>query len=137
MVRPAIPDVEALTIDALKADAALTTLLGGTKISSDLTTGFPDGKRVALHRAGGAAADTKTEYLDRPVLQLECYGATKAEAFDVAAETLRALLDMQGGTYARGVVGTVQRLTGPAWAPEPDTVTPRYLMSVALHVHAP
>jgi hypothetical protein len=136
MVRPVIPDVEALTVDALKADTTLSTATGG-RISTDLPATFPDGKRVALHRAGGSAADAKTEYLDRPVLQIECYGPTKADAFDCAAETIRALLDMQGGSYNRGVVGQVQRLTGPAWSPEPDGLYPRYLLSVAMHVHAP
>lgn len=131
-----IPDVEALLTAAMNADADLAALVGG-KISWELPSTFPDGRRIRMNRAGGSPVDEDTEYLDRPVVQIEAFGADKGEAFDVAAEAMAAILKLAGRTFPEGVVTKAARLSGPTWAPEPDTGTARYLLSVALIVHAP
>lgn len=130
-----IPDVEALLVNALLAHATVAAMVS-TKVSTELPTTFPDGKRLKLSRIGGTPVDEDTEYLDRPLIQLEGFGATKADAFDVTAAAMTALLSFAGKTYTEGTVTKVLRLSGPAYAQDPDTETPRYLLTVAVYVHA-
>lgn len=129
-----IPDVEALAVNALAADVELDALIAG-RISTELPSSFPDGPRIRLTRAGGNPVDEDTERLDRPVVQIEAFGDDQGAAFDTVSEAMRALLELAGGTFPEGVVTKVVRLSGPVWSPDPETSTPRYLLSAALYVH--
>lgn len=130
-----LPDVEALTIGYLLADVDVTAL-ADDRIEPELPVSFPDGARVRILRVGGAPVDAGTERLDRPLLQIETYGTTKAEAWDLTAVVLMALQRMADAAHAGAVVTACDRVTGPRWAPDPSTDTPRYLTDVAVYVHA-
>lgn len=134
-------DVEALAVAYLEQDDDLGALVGGTgdaaRISTELPAGFRPEGRLQVFAATSSELDAATHYLDRAVLQVNGYGATKAEAFDVTAEAIRALLEAPQAEHAGAVVTAAARLTGPAWNPDATTnpPTPRYLASVALTVH--
>lgn len=129
-----IPDVEKLVVAALLEDPDLASVVG-TKVSTELPEAFPDGQRVRLWRVGGTPADASPEWIDRPLLQVEGYGATKEEAFETISEAIEALHRLAGAALPGAVVTRVQRVTGPAWSNDPTTDTPRYLLGVVLYLH--
>ena len=134
-------DIEALAVDHLEQDAELAALIGGTgnaaRVSTELPASHRFETRVQVFAATASEVDPATHHLDRPVLQVAGFGATKGEAFEVCAEAVRALLEAPAGSHTGAVVTAAERITGPAWAPDDTTrpPTPRYLASVALTVH--
>lgn len=129
-----IPDAEALTVAHLLGDD-LVTALAGDRIGAELPSSFPDGQRIRVQRAGGGPVDDDTERLDRALVQLETFGATKADAFDLTVVVLDSLQRMTRATFPGAVVTATQRVTGPRWAPDPPTDTPRYITDVILYAH--
>lgn len=127
-------DVEALLVAHLSSDAGVTAI-AGDRVSTELPAGFEPEARIQLFRVGGAPLDQVTHHLDRAVVQLNVYGASKASAFDAAREALAGLLRARSAAHPLGAVTHVERLTGPTWSPDPATDTPRYLLTVAITVH--
>lgn len=133
-IRPLV-DVEALVIAHLGVDAELAALT--VDVASETPAGFPsDGAPfVQAFRATATTVDPGTGHLERAVLQVNAYGASKAGAWDVMAETYRALLEAPSAAHAGAVVTDVLRLSGPTWSPDPLTDAPRYTSSFAVTVH--
>lgn len=131
-------DVEKLFVAYLENDAGLGPLVGGAgdsaRVSTELPRGFAGEARVRLLRVGGTELD-QIGHLDRALVQIEGYGPTKAAAFAVAAEALRAVKQAPGAEHAGAVVTLVERVSGPSWSPDPPTGHPRYLTTVAATVH--
>lgn len=125
-------DVERLLVAALRADAELAAIVD-TRVSTELPGSFVADQRLKLSRVGGSDLDG-AGYLDRALVQLDAYGATKGEAFEVAATALAALFRARGA-HAGAVLTRVERVSGPAWSPDPETDIPRYLATVAVTVH--
>lgn len=126
-------DVERLLVVHYRADADLVELVGA-RVSTELPGSFDGDERLKLSRVGGSELDTDTAYLDRALVQLDAYGTTKLAAFAVAATSLAATYRARG-SHAGAVVSRVERVSGPAWAPDPETDFPRYLTTVAVTVH--
>jgi hypothetical protein len=109
------PDVEALVIQILQAEAALA---GAATISRDAWTTF-DGTQpaVLVSRLGGTWVGDL--YLDNPMMQLEVYGPDKATAFTLANAARHALLASIGTTY-NGIttISDVVEQDGPRWMPD-------------------
>jgi hypothetical protein len=139
MAAAALLDVEAFLVARLKADAGALHALVGDRISTELPKSFPGHgeKRLQLFRVGGVPdPGDGPGHLDRPSVQLNAYGTTKAEAFDVAQAALGVVLELEG-TAADGIVVTrAFRNLGPTWSPDPAAGAPRYLLGVILNVHA-
>ena len=138
-VRPLV-DVEGLLVDYLEQDAGLGALVGGVgdaaRVSTELPAGFVPEGRVKLVRIGGTPSGTDAaEHLDRAVVQLDGFGATKADAFDVIRAALVALRRAPSAAHVDAVVTSVDRISGPTWSPDPETDAPRYLLTVAVTVH--
>ncbi len=130
-----VVDIEATLVAYLKADAAVAALVG-TRVSTELPAGFTAEARVRLFRVGGAPSpDDPAGYLDRPSVQFDCYGATREQAWDVAAATLRAALEAPAATHTGVVITGTRRTLGPTWQPDPDTDIPRYLLTAVLWTH--
>jgi hypothetical protein len=127
-------DVEALLVAHLSSDAGVTAI-AGDRVSTELPADFEPEARIQLFRVGGAPLDQETQHVDRAVVQLNVYGASKAEAFDTARAALRALLLARSTPHELGAVTHVERLTGPTWSPDPTTDAPRYLVTMAITVH--
>lgn len=132
-------DVEALLVSHLLLDVDLGALVGGPgaggRISTELPPEFADEDRVKVSRISGTEDDGEAGYLDRAIVQLDAYGATKEAAFAVVRQVFRATRAARSSVHAGAVVTAVERVSGPSWSPDPDTARPRYLLTVALTVH--
>lgn len=132
--------------DWLREQASLTALLGtdangtvqvyagGLPDAADLA----DGPAVELHTAGGLDGGTA---LDRPFARFNVWATSAADAEQVAY-TLRSVLDhARGAALGPGADPSEVRLAGadtaaPLWAPDPDSRTPRFVVTATLTVQA-
>ena len=109
----AFPDVEALVVDILEADPALSTALVTVEPpeSFDGTTAA-----VLVNRRGGAWVGEL--HVDQPLIELEVYGPTKQAAHVLANSARRALMAAAGNTYGTNLVTEVEEQDGPRWLPD-------------------
>jgi hypothetical protein len=136
MTASALPDSEAALIGWLSAQSALS----GVTVCSSLPISY-DGSQavVRIDRIGGAA-----DYLmriDRPRLDVDCYGPSKASAWDLTALVRRLLLVdlIQGGNLSQwsASVSDVREDVGPQFFDEPDyPPAGRYLMQITAVIHS-
>ena len=109
----AFPDVEALVVDILEADSALSTALVTVEPpeSFDGTTAA-----VLVNRRGGAWVGEL--HVDQPLIELEVYGPTKQAAHVLANSARRALMAAAGHTYGTNLITEVEEQDGPRWLPD-------------------
>lgn len=128
-------DAERLLVTYLLADDGVAALCG-TRVTTELPKTFTKQARVQIFRTGGVPDPKDVPgHLDRPTIQINAWGATKESAYDVAAETIRAILAAPKATHSGAVVTHANRLLGPVWSPDPDTDTPRYVIGAVLWIH--
>lgn len=109
----AFPDVEALVVDVLKADPALST----ATVAVEPPVGFDGTQRAVLvNRRGGAW--TGDLHVDMPLIELEVYGPNKAAAHTLANAARRALLATLGKTVGSNTFTDVIEYDGPRWLPD-------------------
>lgn len=128
-----IPDVEAVVVSVLLADETLTGLIGANRVSTELpqSASLP---RVRVTLNGGSVAVQR--WLYAPRLTIEGWASTKAEAFEVCTTALQVLeTHMTTAQVEEGIVTSCELDTGLLWAPDPDSLTPRYLGSITVHIH--
>lgn len=125
-----LPDVEALVVAYLKADASVAAI-AGTRVSTKLAEAYP---RVNVTLITGR--EVVREHLDEQHLQVDAYADDKADA-NLLARTVRAvLLNAPSVPHARGVVTHVRTITPPRWLPdETANDRPRYLAEYGITVH--
>lgn len=126
-----LPDVEALTVNRLRASADVTALVG-QRVGTTLYDGLTPALKVTLVSGDERVRD----HLDAPRVQVDAYGGTKADANDLA-RTARAALVAVSGAFAEGVVTAVRTLVTPWWNPDSgfEPPRPRYSFDVELTVH--
>ncbi|WP_416977647.1 hypothetical protein [Streptomyces sp. T028] len=109
----AFPDVEALVVDILEADSALSTAL----VTVEPPENF-DGTTAAVlvNRRGGAWVGEL--HVDQPLIELEVYGPTKQAAHVLANSARRALMAAAGNTYGTNLITEVEEQDGPRWLPD-------------------
>ncbi|CAM5699354.1 hypothetical protein [Streptomyces aurantiogriseus] len=109
----AFPDVEALVVDILEADSALSTALVTVEPPSDFngTTAA-----VLVNRRGGAWVGEL--HVDQPLIELEVYGPTKQAAHVLANSARRALMAAAGNRYGTNLITEVEEQDGPRWLPD-------------------
>ncbi|GAB7103768.1 hypothetical protein JCM4814A_20820 [Streptomyces phaeofaciens JCM 4814] len=109
----AFPDVEALVVDILEADSALSTALVTVDPPSDFngTTAA-----VLVNRRGGAWIGEL--HVDQPLIELEVYGPTKQAAHVLANSARRALMAAAGNHYGTNLITEVEEQDGPRWLPD-------------------
>ncbi|MFF3940841.1 hypothetical protein [Streptomyces phaeofaciens] len=109
----AFPDVEALVVDILEADSALSTALVTVDPPSDFngTTAA-----VLVNRRGGAWIGEL--HVDQPLIELEVYGPTKQTAHVLANSARRALMAAAGNRYGTNLITEVEEQDGPRWLPD-------------------
>jgi hypothetical protein len=126
-----LPSAEVLTVAYLKASADVSALVGA-RIGTELYAGTDPAIWLSL-----VTGDERwRNHLVAPVLDIRCYGGTKAQA-DVLARTVHAVMHDMPGTHATGVVTDVATLTLPAWSPDDgfEPPRPRYLATYQLTLH--
>jgi hypothetical protein len=131
MTAVALPDAEALLIQALKAKPTVTVQCGG-RIGTRLGGVYP-AIRVTL--LGGSSR--QVENTGRPELQIECWGdgsdATAETQAALLAQTIEAEVASLAGSYSVGqIVGAV--VYGGILHSAPDTTTgrERYILQIGL-----
>ncbi|KUN76118.1 hypothetical protein [Streptomyces griseoruber] len=109
----AFPDVEALVVDILEADPALSTALVTVQPPEDF-----DGTAAAVlvNRRGGAWVGER--HVDQPLIELEVYGPTKQAAHVLANSARRALMAAAGNRYGTNLITEVEEQDGPRWLPD-------------------
>lgn len=137
--------VQAPLRDWLREQADLTALVG-TDANGTVQVyagGLPDAVDLAspaveLHTAGGLDGGTAH---DRPFARFSVWATSAADAEQVAY-TLRAVLDhARGAALGPAATPSDVRLAGadtaaPLWAPDPDSRTPRFVVTATLTVQA-
>lgn len=132
MTGPAIvfPDIERLVVDSVKNRPELA----GVLVDNRPPAGF-DGTRkaVLVSRVGGAWVDE--QWLDHPLVDLECYGPDKTAAHGVALLARSAVLTLRDLVYGGALVVDVVEEDGPRWLPDyHHPAGNRYLSTVRLLV---
>uniref|UniRef100_UPI003F496BBE hypothetical protein n=1 Tax=Nocardia suismassiliense TaxID=2077092 RepID=UPI003F496BBE len=127
--------IEAVAFSDIEADlvewfTAALTALGDTAVVATHVPNPRPPRLVRVVRTGGVRRDL---VVDRPRIAIECWDANEIAAADLA-RTIRAVL----GAAAPTLIGTTwcDRVDdgGLAHLPDPNTGTPRYLITAELHV---
>lgn len=123
------PDIERLLV------AYLPPLLGGVRVVTDTPANLERVLPIVqVQRFGGGDV---APGIDRPVVDIDCYAATRGAASDLAERVRYAVLYRLPGTTV-GAVGIprVDTLTGPSWRPYDNTALRRFGASYAITTHA-
>jgi hypothetical protein len=126
-----MPSLEVLAVAHLKASADVTALVGA-RVGTELYAGT--GAAVWLSLVTGE--ERVRNHFAEQMLDVRCYGGTKADA-DLLARTVHAVMHDMPGSHATGVVTAVSTATMPSWNPD-DGFTParpRYIASYLVAVH--
>lgn len=118
-------DVEALLIPWLEDKL-------GIRVVSELP---PDAVMpiVRLYRISGAENDYK---LDRPIVDIDVFAATRPEAADIAERVRSAMrLDLRGAVFGGAVVTYCFTIIGPRWLPDTNTDLRRCSASYEVLLH--
>lgn len=123
------PDVERLLV------AYLGPALGGVRVVTDTPANLEKTLPVVqVTRFGGTDV---APGIDRPVVDIDCYAATRGAASDLAEQVRYALLyQLPGTTVGDVAVPRVDTLTGPSWRPYDNTALRRFGASYAITTHA-
>jgi hypothetical protein len=86
---------------------------------------------VTLRRIGGPF---DPPVIDRPTIELAAWGATQAQAEDLAYEARALVWSLDRGGIINGIaVYRVEEFTGPAWLPDPNHDNrPRYVQTFSI-----
>lgn len=133
-----LPDDEALVCGWLTARAEI--LATGAAVA-DRLPGDYDGSQpvITVARIGGAMDPASGgQWLDRPRLDLSCWGKSKADAKDLA-RTVRALMAvarLDDHSAAGAVWSDTSEDVGPQWIPSDKyPESGRYLLQYSLLIH--
>lgn len=124
----AFPDAEAAVIAHVRDQLAVLGAL--VPVSGKVPNPVPT-RHVRVVRTGGLRRDLAT---DRARLTFECRDSAGEPGAVELARLVRAIVTQAPG-YMGGVwVDFAAEVGGPASSPDPDTGTPRYLLTVELHI---
>lgn len=126
-------DVEAACVDILDSNIPLATLFPGLKISTDLV-GYQEGDQyIMIARKGGNSSPWQK--VDKPRLDFNVYGDTRANAIDIAQLALKAMFEAQTNYVGKGVkLQTVKVESGLSRIPDRLNESFRYVMALRLTV---
>lgn len=102
----------------------------GLRCVTTIPTTRPE-RFVRTIRTGGYLANGVT---DVARLTLECWAEKKAEAQHDAQQVRAALLALRGTTLSGVKVHRIEEIAAPADSPDPDTSTPRYVLTHEVHL---
>lgn len=126
----AYPDAEAVVTTYLRDYAGIEAPIYGA-LPPD-----PDYPCVVVVRYGGIPRVRR--YLDRASIQVDVWGGTKEEAYDLTATVHAALYDLEGEAITEygAFVTAVDDDLGTTWLPDIVTGRSRYLFRVGVCLHA-
>ncbi|MFI8942763.1 hypothetical protein [Streptomyces syringium] len=123
-------DVETLVIGWLQAQLGSGVVVRD-ELDNDLISELPT---VQVERV--PAGDDDGLRLDRALMDVNVYAATRSEAATLSAQVRGLLLTvLRGSTAGGGVVTSVSTLSAPGWRPYENTGLRRYGATYELYVH--
>ncbi len=137
-------DPEAAAKTWLKTHPLLTdpaiegyTLASGTaaRIFFGIPTGSPAYPLVVIRRVGGGPARGQAP-VDLAMLQLDCWGGSKAVAADVARRCVQAWQTAENVHLDPDTLLCGATVESVIWLPDPDDDRPRYVVTVQVTVMA-
>lgn len=126
-----LPNTEALVRWWLLGDAGIKTATGGRVYAGDMssTSAMP---AVRLSRFGGSPAVSRPLVLDEADLQVDVWAASKLAAFDIVADVMHRLSELDGERTPFGSattdVGALRYVPDDVF----DPPRPRYLVDVTV-----
>lgn len=127
-------DVEAAVGGIIRA-ANVTNL--AQRVYSSIPSKNPSYPLATVKRIGGIPIIR--ERVDRARIQVDVWGDTKGNAFDVTADVRAVLFDAEGKTYSDSnvtlFIAAVEDDLGIAFLPDPNTARDRYVFGVAIICH--
>lgn len=127
-----IPDVEAMLVGYLSADAEVIAAVGADAVSTEIPPGAAM-PRIRLTLSGGDP--TIPGWLHNVRVNIEAYADTKPAAFDAIAAVLERAEALTNTIQSGIVISVCEQETALAWAPDPLTELPRYIVGIILTVH--
>jgi Protein of unknown function (DUF3168) len=129
-----LPNAEALVSEFLRDQAEVVAL-----VSDRVYTALPFGVEFPAVRVVQYDTEFGTHqplWVAAPLLQIDCWGGTKAQAWTLAATCMAALSERIEGGHTHGVVSGVRF---SSWTDMPDTdyepARPRFFFTAQLTVH--
>ncbi len=119
------PNAEAVVADALRA---VLTCGVYSSVPKGPTIPF-----VRVQRIGGLPVERHR--LDRARLQVSAWGRDQGKAYDLAAATRVACLDLEGTQTGGAVITAVDDALGLTYALDPETGRDRYVFAVDVYLH--
>lgn len=121
------PDIEALLVAYLNDRTGVRAV---TDLPDNLDQVLP------VYRVTCSAGDDDGFRLDRSIVDLDCFAATREVAAAKADEARDLLLtDLHTAPLPAGVVTGVRTLTRPHWVPDPNPNLRRFTASYAVYAH--
>lgn len=127
-----MPDGELAVIQALRADAAVTTLVD-TRIYTEVPAN-PAWPLVVVRRIGGAPSPRHPLHRDTATVQVDAYADTKQAARQLVATCQTAMHAAAGSTVDEAHIGHVASLS-LRWLPDDPTDRPRYVLDMRVDTH--
>jgi hypothetical protein len=119
------PDIEALLIRALSGVGGAHRV--ATNLPADLSGNLP---LIQVTRVGGAD-DHLSDY---PVVDLDCFAATRYAAGQLAATVREAVLGLRHTDVGGLLVDAVDTTAGPIWVDYADATVQRYVLTVEITI---
>lgn len=126
------PDIEVLVIAYLKAKT-------GRRVVTDLPAADALTQALPLYRVTRTSGEDSDYKLDHPIIDVDAFAATRAEASQLsraALDLLRNHLPFEDAVQPTGVVTSVGTVVGPRWLPDSNTNLRRFQASYEITVHA-
>lgn len=134
MAQTLAPDVELVTVTFLKAQAAISSLVG-TRVYT-VVPNSPTWPLLRVVRIGGGPLSSYPLHLDQALLQIDAYGGSKYEARTLVETVKAELAEIQLASHSGAVVtganfGTTRYLPDSTF----DPARPRYVADVEISIH--
>lgn len=119
--------VERALRDWVRARPTITPLVAPNFVALGATRGTSTS--IGIRRVAGAegASDVPT---DDALFQFDCWAETESDAADVRDAVIGVFAGLTTTPFTASVLCTGALVVGQQWLPDPDTDTPRYVVTV-------
>ena len=133
-------DVVALAVGHVRTTPAVADLLETVSehgVASELGPNYQpaESRRVVIFQVSSTTVERASAHVERVLLQVNSYGRSGPEAWDLWAEVDLALRAMPRTSFDGAVVTAVEKVGGPSQSPDPSTGGDRYTSAFAVTVH--
>lgn len=123
------PAAQPVIVAALKAGLTAAGDPAHVGSKAPRNTSDPSAPRIRIQRIGGGE---ESFAIDAPLLLIECWDPSEAEAERRANRVIRILKEAAGRRFAGGYIHRWQLISGPVNNPDPDTSSERFQLTGVL-----